>query len=83
MSEFELIEVPLNPDSFNLSLEDHFLVTRIKKELEQATSIEELRTGATKLLELAVARQAVIRSLIKRIADLELDPKIIRRRYED
>ena len=73
MSGFELIEFKFDPDDFSLSLEDEFLITKLTKQLEATTNPDELRAGALKLLQLAVHRQAVIRSLINRLANLEAD----------
>lgn len=73
MSGFELIEFKFNPDDFSLSLEDEFLITKLTKQLEATTNTDELRAGALKLLQLAVHRQAIIRSLINRLAILEAD----------
>lgn len=81
MSNFELIEVPFDSDDFSPSLEDEFLLARIGNELQNVTDIEQLRTGAQKLLQLAVMRQSVIRSLIKRIAKLE--DNVIRTQHAD
>lgn len=81
MSEFELVEIQFDPDCFETTLEDDFLLTRIGKELDAVTDIEQLREGAKKLLQLCVGRQAVIRGLCKRIGDLE--STTIRRRYEN
>lgn len=56
---------------FQLSLEDEFVMARIQNELKAATDIEQLRTGAVLLLQLAVMRQAMIRGLINRIGKCE------------
>ena len=81
MSGFELIEFKFNPDDFSLSLEDEFLQAKITKELEAVTDPDVLRAGALKLLQLAVHRQAIIRSLISRLANLEAD--VIKTYYEE
>ena len=81
MSGFELIEFKFTPDDFNLSLEDEFLQAKITKELEAVTDPDVLRAGALKLLQLAVHRQAIIRSLISRLANLEAD--VIKTYYEE
>ncbi len=70
-NNFELLEVAFDPDDFSTSLEDEFLLTRISNELKAVTDIDQLRVGALKLLELAVHRQAIIRGLVKRIANIE------------
>ncbi len=81
MSKVEITEIEFSPDDFSTSLEDEFLLTRISNELKAVTDIEQLRVGALKLLELAVHRQAVIRGLVRRIADVE--GQAIKRYYED
>lgn len=81
MSGFELVEVPFEGEEFQQTLEDQFLLVKIKKELEGVTDIEVLRQGAIKLAELAILRQTFIRGLVKRLADLEC--KTIRTRYEE
>ncbi len=81
MSNFELVEIEFDPDDFSASLEDEFLLTRISNELKAVTDIEQLRVGALKLLELAVHRQAIIRGLVRRIADIE--GQVIKKYYED
>jgi len=81
MSGFELIEYKFSPDDFSLSLEDEFLLAKLTKELEAVNDVEVLRIGALKPLELAVHRQAIIRSLIARLANLEAD--VIKTYYEE
>jgi hypothetical protein len=81
MSNFELVEIPFESDDFQSTLEDEFLTTKITKELEAVTDIEQLRAGAIKLLQLAVMRQGMIRGLCKRLAALESN--VIRKKYEN
>jgi len=81
MSGFELIEFKFNPDDFNLSLEDEFLLTKLTKEIEAVDDPIVLKSAALKLLQLSVQRQAVIRSLITRLANLEAD--VIKTYYEE
>lgn len=81
MSGFELIEFKFSPDDFDLSLEDEFLMAKLTKELEAVKDPDVLRAGALKLLQLAVHRQAIIRSLIARLANLEGD--VIKKYYEE
>lgn len=73
MSNFELIEFKFDPDDFSLTLEDEFQLTRLSKEIENVTDIDVLRQATLKLLQLTTSRQAVIRSLCKRLANLEAD----------
>lgn len=81
MSNFELIEVPFDPNDFESTLEDEFLIAKITKELEAVTDINQMRDGALKLLHVAVLRQGMIRGLCKRLAELE--STIIRKKYEE
>ena len=81
MSGFELIEFKFNSDDFNLSLEDEFLLTKLTKEIEAVDDPIVLKSAALKLLQLSVQRQAVIRSLITRLANLEAD--VIKTYYEE
>jgi len=81
MSSFELIEYKFSPDDFSLSLEDEFLLAKLTKELQAVDDIEVLRIGALKLLELSVHRQAIIRSLITKLANLEAN--VIKTYYEE
>lgn len=71
MSKFELIEFQFDPDDFSLTLEDEFQITRLAAEIDKAECINSVKDGAKKLLQLAVQRQAVIRNLIRRLADME------------
>ena len=81
MSKFDVIEIPFEGGEFEQSLEDQFLLAKIKRELEGVTSLEVMREGAIKLLELAVMRQTYIRGLVKRLAEFECNA--IRTRYEE
>ena len=71
MSKFELIEFQFDPDDFSLSLEDEFQITRLAAEIDKTECITSVKDGAKKLLQLAVHRQAIIRNLVRRLADLE------------
>jgi hypothetical protein len=81
MSNFELVELPFQPEDFEATLEDEFLLAKLTREIEAVTDIEQLRYGALKLLQLAVQRQGMIRGLCKRLAGLESN--LIRQKYED
>jgi hypothetical protein len=78
---FDLVEIPFEGEEFEQTLEDKFLLAKIKQELENVTSLEVMKEGAIKLLELAVMRQTFIRGLVKRLANLECET--IRTRYEE
>jgi hypothetical protein len=81
MAVSDVVEIPFGPDDFQTSMEDDFTLARIKKELDAVTDIEQLRKGAILLLNLAVMRQAMIRGLVKRLANFECGA--IRSRIED
>lgn len=78
---FDLIEIPFEGEEFQQSLEDQFLLAKIKQEIANVTDLEVMKQGAVKLLELAVMRQAFIRGLVKRLATLE--GNMIKTRYEE
>lgn len=71
MSDFELSKVPLEQFNITLSLEDEFLEARIASEIDSTDDMGELKEAAKKLLTVAVARQAAIRSLCKRLMEFE------------
>ena len=71
MSEFELSKVPLEQFNITLSLEDEFLEARIASEIDSTDDMGQLKEAAKKLLTVAVARQAAIRSLCKRLMEFE------------
>ena len=81
MASFDLVEIPFGPDDFKQTIEDEFLLTKLKKEIEAVTDIEQLRQGALNLLQLAILRQSVIRGLIRRLGAAEQN--VMRTRYED
>jgi len=81
MSKFDVIEIPFEGEEFEQSLEDKFLLAKVRQEINNVTDLEEMKKGAIKLLELAVMRQSFIRGLVKRLADLECSA--IRTRYEE
>ena len=78
---FDLVEIPFDGEEFEQTLEDKFLLAKIKQELENVTSLEVMKEGAMKLAELAVLRQTFIRGLVKRLANLECET--VRTRYEE
>jgi|TARA_R110002020_G_scaffold176201_1_gene368287 hypothetical protein len=69
--EFAMIEIPFEELDISKTMEDEFLETRINKEVDAATNIEELREAAKKLVKIATARQAAIRGLCKRLVQYE------------
>lgn len=81
MSEFDLIEFKFDEDDFSLQLEDDFLLAKITNEINAVEDPIVLKEAALKLLQLAIQRQAVIRNLCNRLANLEADT--IRTRYKE
>ena len=81
MPKFDVIEIPFDGEEFEQTLEDEFLLAKIRQEIEAVTDLEVMKQGALKLLQLAVMRQAFIRGLVRRLADLECTA--IRTRYEE
>lgn len=71
MSDFELSKVPLEQFNITLSLEDEFLEARLASEIDSTDDMGQLKEAAKKLLTVAVARQAAIRSLCKRLMEFE------------
>ena len=72
MSGFEVIEFQFEDDDFSLTLEDEFQVARLSSELDKVSDPHVLREAAKKLLCLATQRQAIVRTLVKRLAKLEV-----------
>lgn len=71
MSEFEVVEIPFEELDMSPTLEDEFLEARITAEIDQASDVDELKDAAKKLLKVAIARQAAIRGLCKRLIQFE------------
>ena len=71
MAEFLLVEIDFEPLDFEPTLEDEFTMTTVLNEIESVDDIEQLRLGAKNLLKVALHRQAVIRGLCKRLAQIE------------
>lgn len=71
MSSFEPINVPLEQFDISLTLEDEFLQARIAGDIDSSDNIDELKEAAKKLLAVAIARQAAIRGLCKRLLEFE------------
>ena len=71
MESFELVELAFDPIDFTPTLEDEFTMTAVSKELESLDSIDQVKSGALQLLQIAMQRQAVIRGLCKRLAQVE------------
>ena len=59
------------PSLFDQTLEDQFALAKIEQEINNATSLDQLKNGALMLARLASMRQGVIRSLVKQLAGLQ------------
>jgi hypothetical protein len=71
MASFQLIELSFEPIDFEPTLEDEFTMKAVSNEIESVEDIEHLRAGAMNLLKISMHRQAVIRGLCRRLAELE------------
>lgn len=69
--EFEIIEIPFEELDLSQTLEDEFLEAKIAAEIDKATDLQEVKEAAKKLLKVALARQAAIRGLCKRLVQFE------------
>lgn len=69
--EFEIIEIPFEEFDLTPTLEDEFLEARIVAEIDKVTDLGEAKAAAKKLLKVAMARQAAIRGLCKRLVQYE------------
>lgn len=69
--EFEIVEIPFEGFDLTPTLEDEFLEARIVAEIDKVTNLEEAKGAAKKLLKVALARQAAIRGLCKRLVQYE------------
>ncbi len=71
MSPYKVTEVSFEPIDFTPTLEDEFTMTSISKEIENIEDMDQLKVGALNLLKVALHRQAIIRGLCKRLAQVE------------
>jgi hypothetical protein len=71
MAAFKVTEVSFEPIDFSPTLEDEFTLTAVSKEIESVKDMDQLKIAAENLLKVAVHRQAVIRGLCKRLAQIE------------
>ena len=81
MSSFKVVELSFEPIDQTPTLEDEFTLKAVSNQLEKVQDIEELRLGAMNLLDIAIQRQAVIRGLCKRLAELETQG-VVKKKYE-
>ena len=71
MSSFQVIELDFDPIDPTPTLEDEFTVAAVTREIESVEDIDHLKHAAKNLLHIALQRQAVIRGLCKRLAEIE------------
>ena len=81
MSSFKLVELSFEPIDQTPTLEDEFTLKAVSNQIEKVQDIEELRQGAMSLLGIAIQRQAVIRGLCKRLAEIETEG-VVKKKYE-
>ena len=82
MKKFDIIEVPFESAETKPTLEDEFTVTAITRELESIKDPDRLRVAALNLLEITMQRQAIVRSLCKRLAKVA-SKGVVKNTYED
>ena len=71
MSSFKVVELSFDPIDQTPSLEDEFTLKAVSNQIEKVQDIEELRQVSTTLLQIAIQRQAIMRGLCKRLAEIE------------
>ena len=81
MKKFDIVEVPFESSDTKPTLEDEFTLTAITRELESSNDPEKLRLAALNLLHVTMQRQAIIRTLCKKLAKAESDG-IVRSTHE-
>jgi len=69
MASFDLIELSLDPLDVTPTLEDEFTSTVVKKEIDNLEDIDHVKIASKQLVTLVMQRQAIIRALVKRLAD--------------
>ena len=71
MSSFKVVELSFDPIDQTPSLEDEFTLKAVSNQIEKVQDIEELRQVSKTLLHIAIQRQAIMRGLCKRLAEIE------------
>ena len=71
MSSFKVVELSFDPIDQTPSLEDEFSLKAVSNQIEKVQDIEELRQVSKTLLQIAIQRQAIMRGLCKRLAEIE------------
>jgi hypothetical protein len=77
MAAFKVTEVSFEPIDFTPTLEDEFTLTAVSKEIASVQDMDQLKLAAENLLKVAVHRQAVIRGLCKRLAQIETYGQVV------
>tara|TARA_R100001463_G_scaffold68822_1_gene122294 strand:- start:223 stop:471 length:249 start_codon:yes stop_codon:yes gene_type:complete len=81
MSSFKVVELSFDPIDQTPSLEDEFTLKAVSNQIEKVQDIEELRQVSKTLLQIAIQRQAIMRGLCKRLAELETQG-VVKKKYE-
>ena len=81
MSSFKVVELSFDPIDQTPSLEDEFTLKAVSNQIEKVQDIEELRQVSTTLLQIAIQRQAIMRGLCKRLAELETQG-VVKKKYK-
>tara|TARA_B100001996_G_scaffold382711_1_gene375358 strand:+ start:3585 stop:3938 length:354 start_codon:yes stop_codon:yes gene_type:complete len=71
MAKFQVTEVPFDYLDIKPSLEDEFTMTAVTRQLASIDDPKKLKSVAVNLLALTMQRQAIIRSLCKKLAESE------------
>ena len=82
MAAFKVTEVSFEPIDFSPTLEDEFTLTAVSKEIESVEDVAQLKVAAGNLLQVAVHRQAVIRGLCKRLAEIETYGQVVTTKHK-
>ena len=82
MAAFKVTEVSFEPIDFSPTLEDEFTLTSVSKEIDTVEDMDQLKLAATNLLKVAVHRQAVIRGLCKRLAEIETYGQVVTTKHK-
>jgi len=81
MSSFKVVELSFDPIDQTPSLEDEFTLKAVSNQIEKVQDIEELRQVSKTLLQIAIQRQAIMRGLCKRLAELETQG-VVKKKYK-
>ena len=73
MKKLKITDIIFDQEETEPTLEDEFTLTAISRELESINDPRKLKMAALQLLFISIQRQAMIRSLCKRLADSGFD----------